>query len=371
MSGLLAYAVWKGKCNVVKKPVKSVSGKTAARQPWYKKAAVGVASPFVRFYARLRHARASASHQSFVLTRRRDTPSKPKLEGFIAFTVSVFRTLWEAKGLFSRFLALYFVLAVVMVGVIQGTNMETINTVIDSANEASSGAIAEPLTRAFVVVTSSLSGSLNSNLTEVQQFYMLALYIFVALVTVWLLRQQLASKKVTLRDGLYSAGAPLIALYVLVAVALLQLIPVALAILAYTTAVSGGFINGGIEAAMFSVALFLAGVLTLYFMLTTLFALMIATIPGTYPFKAYATAKKIIIGQRLRLLMRLFWMALVLALIWYVVLIPVALVVNAFGWNNTLVIPVAVQVMTGFLLIYGTSYCYLLYRRMIDDPVAR
>lgn len=352
------------------KPAKSRSGEEGTKRPWYKRIVTGITSPFARIHARLRHTRATAPHQSFVLTRQRDKPKKPKLEGFISFTVSVFKTLWESKGLFSRFVLLYFVLAVLMVGVIQGTNMETVNSVIDSVNDASSGAVAEPLTRAFVVVTSSLSGALSSNLSEVQQFYMLALYIFVALITIWLLRQRLAVKKVTLRDGLYSAGAPLIALYVLVVVALLQLVPIALAILAYTTALSGGFINGGIEAAMFSIALFLAAVLTLYFMLTTLFAFMIATIPGTYPLKAYKTAKKIIVGQRLRLLMRLFWMALVLVLVWYAVLIPVALVVNAFGWNTTLVLPIAVQFMTGFLLIYGTSYCYLLYRRMIDDPVA-
>jgi len=121
---------------------------------------------------------------------------------------------------------------------------------------------------------------------------------------------------------------------------------------------------------MFSVVLFFIIVLTLYFLLTTLFAFMIATIPGTYPLKAYRIAKKIVTGQRVRLLMRLFWLALVIALIWYVVLIPIAIIVNALSLNDSSVIPVAVQLTKGFLLIYGASYCYLLYRKMINDPTA-
>lgn len=347
---------------------------TASRdraQAWYERIWSATTRPFVRLYAKGRTARANAPHQSFVLTRKRDKPKKPELKGFIPFTVDVFRTLWQSKGLFSRFLLLYFVLAILMVGLIQNSNLSTVNDLIDTVNETTSGELDQPLTRAFVVVTSSLGGSLNSNLTEVQQFYMIALYVFVALVTIWLLRQQLANKRVKLRDGLYSAGAPLIALYVLVAVGILQLVPGALAVLVYSTAVSGGFVNGGIEAALLSVALFLVVVLTLYFLLTTLFAFMVATIPGTYPFRAYAMAKKIIVGQRMRLLFRLFWLALVVLVVWYVVLIPVAIVVNAMDLNATPVIPIAVQFVTGFCIIYATSYFYLLYRRMIDDPVAK
>lgn len=345
------------------------SQETVATEPWYRRFLRRIAYPFVAFYQRLRRSRSEAPHQSFSLTRQRDKPKKPHMERFIRFTISVFQTLWASKGIFSRFLLLYFVLAIVMVGIIQGTNLSSVNDIVDAVNEDSSGAITEPFTRAFVVVTSSLGGALNSNLSEVQQFYMLALYIFVALVTIWLLRQRLAGKTITLRDGLYSAGAPLIGLYVLVVVALLQLVPMALAALAYSVAVSGGFIQGGIEAAMFSIALALVAVLTLYFMLTSVFAFMIATIPGTYPLRAYATAKKIIAGQRLRLLLRLFWLALVIVIIWYGILIPIAIIVNALSLNDSLVIPVAVQFVTGFCLIYGVSYFYLLYRRMIDDPI--
>lgn len=325
-------------------------------------------STFKRPFVRAKQARAAAPHQSFSLTRKRDKPKKPRLESFIPFTVNVFKTLWVSKGLFFRFLVLYFVMSVLMIGIIQGNNLATVNELIDTVGEETD-VVSGPFSKAFIVVTSSLGGALNSNLTEVQQFYMLAIYVFVALVTVWLLRQRLADKAVKLRDGLYSAGAPMIAIFVLVLIAVLQLLPFALVTLVYTVAVSSGFVGDGIEAGLFVGALVLVAALTLYFMTTTLFALMIATIPGTYPINAYKTAKKIVIGQRSRLLVRLLWLALVIALIWYLVLIPVALVVQSFGWDSSYVLPVFVQLVTGFGLIYGTSYVYLLYRRMIDDPV--
>lgn len=314
--------------------------------------------------------RATAPHQSFALTRKRDKPKKPRLEGFIPFTVNVLKALWDSKGLFFRFLLLYFVMAVLMVGIIQGNNLATVNEVIDTVGEETD-TLSGPFSKAFIVVTSSLSGALSSNLSEVQQFYMLAVYVFVALATVWLLRQRLSNKAVKLRDGLYSAGAPMIAIFVLVVIAVLQMLPFALTTFIYSVAVTGGFIGDGIEAGLFVGALVLLAALTLYFLTTTMFAMMISTIPGTYPLKAYKTAKKIVVGQRARLLVRLLWLGLVIALVWYLVLIPVALIVQSFGWESSYVLPIFVQLVTGFSLIYGTSYVYLLYRRMIDDPVAR
>ncbi len=344
--------------------------RSAKTKPSVKVWVTGLWPAIKRQWKRARQTSKAAPHRSFSLTRGRDKPKKPRLEGFIPFTVKVFQTLWGSKGLFLRFLLLYLTLSVMMIGIIQGNNLTTVNELVGVIGEET-GTGSGPFSKAFIVVTSSLGGALNSNLSEVQQFYMLALYIFVALTAVWLLRQRLADKSVKLRDGLYSAGAPMIAIFVLVLVAIMQMLPFALATLVYTVAEAGGFIGDGIEAGLFVGALVLLAALTLYFLTTTMFAMMIATIPGTYPLKAYRTAKKIVVGQRARLLVRLLWLALVIALVWYLVLIPVALIIQSFGWESSYVLPVFVQLVTGFGLIYGASYIYLLYRRMIDDPVAK
>jgi hypothetical protein len=342
--------------------------KKSFQMPSWRQIGAWLAWPFVTVYRRLRSNRNTSPHKSFIRTRRRDKIKKPKLEGYIAFPWYVAGVLWAKKWVYTRFIFTYVLLSATTYGAMQITNISSVNTNIDSAAQTL-GSVFDPAVRAVITVGSAIGGAFNANLSDIQYLVVTTLYIFTALAIVWLLRQQLAGNAVKVRDGLYSAGAPILALFVLVAIAVAQLIPLALTTLVYVTANSSGILDGGIESAMFGVALLLVIVLTLYFMTTTLFSMFIATIPGTYPIKAYRTARQIVAGQRLRLLLRLLWAVLIILLFWFVILVPVVIITNSMGGQNTIVIPLAVQFMAGFSVIYGTAYAYLLYRRMIDDPV--
>lgn len=353
-------------------PKKSTVVKPTKRRfsiPHPKKIGAWLVRPFVKMYRTLRRNRQESAHKSFLRTRGRDKIRKPKIEGFLAFPWYVFRVLWKRRWVYLRFVALYVVMSIAMVGASQISNIGSVNQVIDTAN-GSSGVIG-PVLRAAMTVGTTISGALNNNFSDVQYLYMSALYILSLLTIIWLVRQQLAGNKVVVRDGLYNASAPIASEYVLAGIGIAQLVPAALAVLVYMSATSLGLLEGGIETAMFSVALFLVVVLTLYFMTTTLFAMFIASIPGTYPLHAYRAARRIVAGQRMRLLFRLLWLVIVLLLGWFVVLVPIIIIVNSFvAGSGSAVIPVAVQIMTGASFVYGTAYAYLLYRRMIDDPVA-
>lgn len=326
-----------------------------------------LAWPFVTPYKKLRRNRAEAPHKSFVRTRHRDKIRKPKIEGYIAFPWYVMRMLWNRKWVYIRFIIIFFVLSVIFIGALQVDNISSVNEVIDSANSGTD--VLGPVSRAAVTVGSSIVGALNNDLSDVQYVYISALVILAVLTVVWLLRHQLAGNKLKVRDGLYAAAAPIAAEYVLVIVGIAQLIPAALAMLIYVSATTAGILNGGIETAMFSLALLLIVVVTLYFMTTTLFAMFIASIPGTYPMQAYHTARKIVAGQRLRLLMRLLWMVVILLVTWFIVLVPFVIIVNSVGGGSSWAIPIAYQLMIASSIVYATAYGYLLYRRMIDDPV--
>lgn len=321
-----------------------------------------------RAYRSLKQKKSNAPHKSFKLTRKRDKPPVPPLENIISFTLHVFKMLWRNKGLFFRLLILYVVAAIIWIGVLQNENMSTVNDATEAAQEVV-GTAGDGLIQSVTVVATTILGSLNANMTEVQYIYLSILYIILILVTVWLLRQRLAGNKVKLRDGLYVAPAPIVPMYVLVVVGILQLLPFGLMFLLHGSAVASGIVTGGIEKAMFDIALFVVGVLTLYFITTTVFALMVATLPGTYPTKAYRVAKSIVLGQRLRMLFRLVWMVLIVVIVWFIVLVPVVMLANAYSIQDGPLIPIFVQILTGFSVIYGSAYNYLLYRRMIDDPV--
>lgn len=288
------------------------------------------------------------------------------MEGYIAFPWYVARVLWSKKWLYIRLLVLFVFLSTVAVGAAQVTNLGSINEVIGMKDVVD---IIGPVYRALITVGAAIGGALNGSLSDVQWLLLSSLCIVAMLTTVWLLRQQLAGNKVKLRDGVYNAMAPLAAEYVLLVIAGLQLIPLALTALVYVTATTNGLLEGGIETAMFSLAFGLVIVLTLYFMTTTIFAMFITTIQGTYPIKAYKAARKIVAGQRLRLLLRLLFMLIAMALTWFMVLIPIVIVTNSLNAGSTIVIPIAFQIMVGGSFIYGIAYGYLLYRRMIDAPV--
>ncbi len=327
-----------------------------------------LAYPFIKIYKILRGNRKQSPHKTFQLTRRRDLPKRPKLEGYIAFPWYVARTLWRDKWLYIRLTVVYLILIVIAMGSVQFTNMGVVNELIDATNEEAGGSLLAPAGRAFVIAGSALGGALSTNLTDIQYLFVFMVGFFVVITVVWLLRQRLAGNKVNVRDGLYSSGAPVLALYVLIVIGILQMIPLALMVLVYAAAVGGGILSGGIDTAMFSIALFLVLVLTLYFMTTTLFAIFIATLPGTYPIVAYRTARKIVAGQRARLLFRLIWLAVIVVAMWFMVLVPIVIITNSLNGQNSIVIPLAVQTMLGAGLIYAAAYAYLLYRRMIDDP---
>lgn len=335
--------------------------------PSWRSVGAVLAWPFVTLYRKLRRNRDEAAHKSFVRTRRRDKIKKPKIEGYIAFPWYVLRMLWNRKWVYIRFILLFFVLSALFIGALQVDNVTSVNEVIDSATSGTD--ILGPVSRAAITVGSSITGALNNNFSDVQYIYISALIILALLTIVWLLRHQLAGRKLKVRDGLYAAAAPIAAEYVLLVVGIAQLIPAALATLVYVSATTSGILDGGIEAAMFSIALLLVIVLTLYFMTTTLFAMFIATIPGTYPMQAYHAARKIVAGQRLRLLMRLLWMVVILLITWFVVLVPFVIIVNSVGGGSSWAIPIAYQLMVISSIVYATAYGYLLYRRMIDDPV--
>lgn len=336
------------------------------RLPTFAQIRASLARPFVRLYRNLRQRREESTHKSFVRTRKRDKKKIPKIEGFIAFPWYVTRILWNRKFLYLRLVLLVVVMSVVVVGAVQATSAGNLNSIFESSQSDADGT--NPVMRALITVGSSMTGSLNSNLTDAQKLYMSAVYIIVLLTVVWLLRHQLAGQKVNVRDGLYSSSGPFAAEYVLILIGVIQLIPAAIAALLYSAGLISGALQGGIEMGMFSLALFFIVVLTLYFMTTTLFAMFIVTIPGSYPLRAYRAAREIVAGQRLRLLFRILWLVIIILIAWFIFLVPVVIIANSINVGSTIVIPIAVQTMLALSLVYGMAYLYLLYRRMIDDP---
>lgn len=315
-------------------------------------------------------------HRSLRLTRRRDYVRPLALPGLFVFTKEVTRVLWRHRRTFFLLGVLYAVLFAVFVG---GQSEDAYVLLGDTLKQAGSqmveggiGVVGE----AALLLLSVTTGSLGGELTEAQQLVSILLFLMVWLTTVWLLRNILAGHKVKLRDGLYNAGAPLFATIIIAVLIAVQLLPVALAAVGYNAALVSGLLDGGIATMLFWVAAGLLSVLSLYWITSSLFALVIITIPGMYPYKAIVTAGDLMVGRRLKVLLRWIWMILTVGFVGFVLLVPIILLDM---WLKQLVpavsgipiVPFIVLLFTAYAAIWMAGYVYLLYRKVVDNAPAR
>lgn len=313
---------------------------------------------------RMKSLRARRAHKSFLLTRRRDIPKPSKLPGYFAFTKQVGQTVWRFRRPFAVLLGLYFVASFVLIGISQQSEYRTI---ADAVRESSAELEIDSMTRVGLLFGSTALGSLNESITEVQQLYLVVLYILTWLVIVWMLRHLLAENFVKVRDGLYNAGAPLVPTILIAALMLVQAIPGTIGVLVFSAATSANMI-AGVVGMMIGVAALLLIILSLYWLASSFLALVIVTLPGTYPMSAIRGAGDIALGRRMSLLFRLLWLVVLLALMWAMILFPALLLDE---WTQVAWIPflgIALQLASGLSFIFGVTYIYLLYRRMIDEP---
>ena len=206
-----------------------------------------------------------------------------------------------------------------------------------------------------------------------EQGVMLALLVLMTWLTaVWLLREILLGFKPKLRDGLYNATAPLISTSVVLLILLIQLSPVGIMALAYSALVSVHILTEGFGMMLFG--LLAASVLTLvlYWVTSTIIALVVVALPGMYPLRAIQAASDLVIGRRLRIMLRIVWAFVYSSVIWCVVMVSLVLLERGLSsklkWLESVpIVPFAGAFMMALLFVWLAAYIYLLYRKVVAD----
>lgn len=311
-------------------------------------------------------------HHSFRPTRRRDYVRPLKLPGYIAFTKYVKKTLWAHRKIFILLAIVYAILTLLMIGL---ASQDTYTTLTDTLNQTSGDFLSGSwgaIGKAGLLFVTTVTGGLSQSLTDVQQVYTSVITLSAWLTSVWLLRNILAGHKVKLRDGLYGAGSPILSTFMVALLLIVQLLPAALAIIGYSAAAASGLLAGGVEAMLFWFTAGLLVTLSLYFVTSTIFALVIVTLPGMYPMQAIKTAGDLVLGRRLKILLRLLWMALSTLIVWALIMIPMILldawlksIWPVISWIPT--IPVLLLALSSLTIIWISSYVYLLYRKVVAN----
>lgn len=309
-------------------------------------------------------------HRSFKRTRRRDYVRSLKLPGYWSFTFSVWRTLWKNKKVFGLLILLYATIAIILGSVISQESYQQITSSIgESVNEMKQLGW-DVVAQSGIMLVASLASP--EGVSPEAQVVLVLIGLLVWLTTVWLLRDILSGRKPTLRDGLYNAGAPIVATAVLAFVAALQMLPFAIVILVYSGLSAVGLLSEGLAMMLFGLFAVLVLTLILYWMTSTLLALVIIALPGMYPLRALKVAGDVVVGRRLRILYRLLWLILTVILAWILVLVPIILLDSGLKniWPaiaGVPVVPLAAAIMSAVSLVWSSAYIYLLYRRIIAD----
>ena len=316
-------------------------------------------------------------HRSFKLTRHRDAVRQLKLPGYWEFTGSVWRAIKQNGRFFLSLLAIVVFFGIITFGLL---GQDFINLLSDTLEGTGSnvfeGNWGEIGKAGLLLVSVFSTGGLSSSLTELQQTWLVLGLVFVWLVVVWALRSSLAGNKIKLRDALYSAGSPVISTLIIVMIVVVQLIPVMISTTIYSAARSTDFLTGGVETMVFAAVVFLMLSLSLYWVTGSVLALVVVAIPGVYPMQAIKIAGNMVIGRRVRVILRVLWCLLVDLLGMLLVLVPVYLVVSGLSSvfevvGDLAIIPFTLYVLVCSAVIFSFCYIYMLYRGIIDSDAKK
>lgn len=312
-------------------------------------------------------------HRSFKRTKRRDYKRSLKLPGYLALTALVAKTIWHNKKVLLAVALIYAMFMILVSSFVSQDVYVSLQEVVGNAREEGSlSAITSTLTLVSGVASAHLAGSSYSASGSTQQIFSVIFGLFAWLATVWLLRNIMAGGRPKVRDGIYSSGGPVMALVVLVLVLLVQMLPAALALIAYSAADSSGLLDQTAILMLFGGAVILLFTLSVYWVTSTVLAMVIVSLPGMYPFTALQLAGDLVVGRRVRVLLRLIWMLALVGLSWLVILTIAVLldgalksVIPALAWLP--IVPLTALLLSSVTLVMIASYVYIFYRKVVED----
>ena len=319
-----------------------------------------------------RRARRISKHKSFKRSYREDYERPLDIPGLMSHAISCFKIIFKNWKIFLPLIFWIALLNVLMVGLM---NEETYKSFQDSLDEQSiqlaGSSIGNVAKAGLLLISTVTTGGLTNGMSEVQQVFAVLLFGITWLITIYLVRHLLAKHKVKLRDGFYNALTPLISTLLVIAVVFIELIPIFIVIITYSAAVATEFLATPFYALVYFIFAALMILLSVYLLSSSLIGLVAVTAPGVYPLVALRTSSNLVYGRRIKLIIRLIFMFLVLAVVWVVVMLPLILLdmwlKSIFDWLAGFpFVSILLLIMTVFSVIFVATYLYLYYRRMLD-----
>ena len=311
-----------------------------------------------------------SNHRTFHRSYREDYKRDLEVPGMMAHIFGTFKTLFKNWKLFLPLLIVSVVMAVAFVGLMSEDTYQQFQKILDQTTEQmGSGDIGVVAKSGLLLISTVTTGGLSGGSSEAAAVFAVLIFLMIWLVTIFLLRHIKAGKKVKFRDALYNSMAPLVSSLVVFLVAVLQCVPIFLFVIALSAAIQTDFLATPFYALVFFIFASLMFLLSGYLLSSTLMAFVAVSAPGLYPMKALRIAAELMQGRRTRFMLRIISLALMLAAMWVLIMIPLImfdLFMKQFEWTSQIpFVPICLLIMTCFTGIYITAYIYIYYRWML------
>ena len=313
-------------------------------------------------------------HKSFRRSYREDYRRDLNAPGLVQHAWSTLKIIFKNWKLFLPLLVMVVAMNIILVGLLSEDTYKTFQDTLDESYKSlQNGELGRVAKSGLLLISTVSTGGLTRGMNEVQQVFAVLLIALTWLVTIYYLRHLLAGNKPRFRDGIYNACTPLISSLLVIALIFVHLVPIFIFIIAYSAAITTGFLETPLYAFVFWLFGGLLLLLSAYLLPVSITSLVAVSVPGIYPMTAINASTDLLQGRRTKFIIRIIFAIIFLAVIWVIVLLPLLwldlLLKEHFEWLAGFPFAsLCLQIMTTFTAIYLTAYIYLFYRRMLDDP---
>lgn len=310
-------------------------------------------------------------HRSFRRSYREDYQRETKVPGIMHHIFATFKIIFKNWKLFLPFLVIIVALNLILVGLMSESTYVQFQDILDETSaEVVGGDIGSVAKAGLLLISTITTGGLSGESSEAASVFTILLFLIVWLVTIFILRHRLAGHKIKLRDALYNAMTPLISTFLVLLVLAIQCIPILILIVVFSAAVQTEFLATPFYALVFFVFAAAMILLSGYLLSGSLMALVAVSAPGLYPVRALTTAADLMMGRRVRFILRIIALIVALVIVWVIIMVPLImfdLFMKKFEWTTGIpFVPICLLIMTCFTAIYVTAYFYLYYRWMLN-----
>ena len=270
-------------------------------------------------------------------------------------------TLQRYWKLFFGITLIYGILSIILV---KGFNISVgLSELKDIFNETAQDAAGKVTVGASLLIV--LFESSSTTAVDGGGVYQTIFLLVVSLAFIWALRQVYALEtkkalKIRIRDAYYRGMSPLVPFVLVFLVIMAELIPFAIGSFLYSTVVANGIAVEAIEKVLWFLLFVSSIVLSVYLLISTLFALYIVALPDMTPMRALRSARGIVKYRRWVVVRKL--LAFILLLLGCLAAVMIPLILFATAWAEWAFFAFGI-----IALALTHSYMYALYRELLNE----